>query len=196
MYKLAVLAFLALYLPCLMAQDEFINIAPGAVCQVWLAPKGYSLKPFVEPKQPARGYFVDRAAAFSKANLKNSPELAPLASEKVLIAWTGFIRIQQAGQYTFSLDARAQKDLPETLVQLNDKPILESSHTDGYYSLPITLTPGMMRITIYLHCQLSQIQSITLRYKNSAETAPVKLSPATLFYQTQESPADPQDNTK
>lgn len=183
MYKAAILIFLAFSLPHLAAENEFINIAPGALCQVWHLLEPYNLKPITVPKQSIAGQFIDRAEKFDRKNLINSITLAALSSEKVFIAWSGFIRISQSGQYSFSVNASKHENTPEVMVLINNKPILELQYEGGYFSIGIPLEPGMAHISIYFLYNHAKSREITLQYKTNSANEPVKITPAMLFHQ-------------
>ncbi len=182
MLKPATFIFLALYLPFLGAQDKFITIAPGAICQVWRIAKSYRPKPLVPPQQAVEGEFIDRGEEFGRRNLKSSERLASLVSENIFLVWSGYIRINKAGPHRFALDVQSRKDLPNILITINDQPVLEASSSGRFLSIAAALEPGMAKINISLVG--TGPKGIGLLCKTSPEAEPVKITPAMFFHQT------------
>ncbi len=182
---IAALALAATFQTAAKAEDP-INPVQGAVCNLYnLGWDG--LKQFVEiaanlAEQPAAATFADTAGDFQPRGKKNNVE-------STIGMWTGWLKQEKAGTYTFLCQQYKYEDYQIYCIWINGKKCVEGGR--GQTSFNIDLDAGFNSVKIVASNWESSScggkRPLVISYKRAGSLKdPMTFGPADMWYDDEE----------
>ena len=187
MKKLATLAFTAFVASAIFqtafAEDP-VSPVPGAVCNLYKLPYWGGLERFIEisstlANQPAVATFVDSASDFLPYKKKDNVE-------SNIGMWTGWLKQEKAGTYTFLCQQLNNGSSNIYLIWINGKKCVEGGV--GQTSFNVDLDAGFNSVKIIAgNAGHSGKNPLSITYKKAGSLKePVSFGPENMFYEDEE----------
>lgn len=150
MKKMLILIVAAVFCGALSAEEITgqTRFVPGVRLQIWTGQPLYKdlcKKDETFYQKGAAGGMIDRGKLFWAKTLKNSPSLQKYYEEPSVIGWSGYLKINKAGEHVLSFNPKI--DLPGCYASghiffLNDKKYV-TGQNDNVTSVSLDLEPGL-----------------------------------------------------
>ena len=178
---LAALA-LAVTLPLPVQADDPVTPIEGAVCNLYLLDVARDAKKFKEiasslPSAAAAATFVDTAADFKPQKKKEG-----ISSSWGM--WTGWMKQEKAGTYTFTCKRYNDDDLKYS-IWINGQKYADA--TEGQFSFNVDLNAGFNSVKIIAEGFANENYPLTITYKKAGSVKdPVSFGPENMFHDDEE----------
>lgn len=156
------------------------RLAPGASCYAW------NENTKNKPDSIPAGGFVDEAVHFHAKNIRACDELRELNVGKCFILWKGYLRVNKAGSYRFTLAAHGWTRDTTIKVFLNNQPILTKIEKgETTVSGQAAIKRGFVPIVIYFNPGFEDV-NFSLKYAPVNSMKMTNIIPSSLYHTVEE----------